>query len=414
MQPASSSLPPNLEPSPEENSRGSRSHAWIWLVVLAAAIGGAVFYFRTSAANSASNASGQQTMPSGPPSVGVIAVEKRDIPYYLTGLGNVTAFNSVTVKSRVDGELLHVYFREGQFVKQADKLAEIDPRPYQAALDQAEGALARDQAQLVDAKLDLGRYTQLVKEAVVAQQQLDAQKATVGQLEGAIQADKAQIETQKLNLAYSEITAPIGGRVGLRLVDAGNIVHATDPGGLVVITQVQPIAVIFTLPEDDLPLVTAEMKNRELGVEAYDRDDKKKLADGKLMTVDNQIDPTTGTVKLKAEFDNRDLSLWPNQFVNTRLFLSVKRNAIVIPSAAVERGNQGSFVYLIDSGTAQVRTINVDFVEGSVAVIGEGLKPGEEVVVDGQDKLQSGVKVETHEAAPAQTGRGSTAETLTQ
>ena len=278
---------------------------------------------------------------------------KQNVPYYLSGLGTVTAFNTVTVKSRVDGELQKVNFKEGQFVHEGDLLAEIDPRPFQVALEQMEGQLFRDQAQLNNARVDFKRYDQLAKEGVIASQQVDTQNATVGQLEGAVRADQAQIDNEKLQLVYCKITAPLSGRVGLRLVDQGNMIRATDPNGLVVITQVQPIAVLFTLPEDNLPEVIQHMKSEELGVEAYSRDDQSKLATGKLLTVDNQIDPTTGTVRFKAAFENRDLSLWPNQFVNTRLMLAVRKDAIVVPLAAIQRGTQGSYVYTVKAGKAE-------------------------------------------------------------
>lgn len=392
---------PELKQPPDLSPRAGH-RPWVWLLILAALLLGTFIYYR-SRASAASKAAAARAQ-AGPPavSVSVFPVQKRDVPFYLNGLGSVTAFNTVTVRSRVDGQLLKVYFREGQFVHAGDLLAEIDPRPYRVALDQAQGQLARDQAQLNDAKLNLNRYTQLVQEGVFAQQQLDTQRATVGGLNGAIQADQAQIDNQKLNLTYCRIAAPISGRVGLRLVDVGNMVHATDPNGMLVITQVQPIAVVFTIPEDNLQEVASQMGKRELQVEAYDRDNTKKLADGKLLMIDNQIDPTTGTVKLKSVFDNRDLSLWPNQFVNVRLALSVRKDAMVVSAAAIQKGTQGSFVYVIEpDSTAEVRPVQVDFVEGNIAVIRQGLQQGEQVVVDGQDKLQSGTKVDLHPGIPA-------------
>jgi membrane fusion protein, multidrug efflux system len=252
---------------------------------------------------------------------------------------------------------------------------------------------------LANARLDLGRFEKLRQEGVISEQQFDAQGATVGQLEGSIRADHAQIENQKLQLVYCRITAPLSGRIGLRLVDQGNMVHASDPNGLVVITQTQPIAVIFTIPEDNLPDVTRQMRTGELRVEAYSRDDKTKLGAGKLTTIDNQIDPTTGTVRLKAVFDNRDQSLWPSQFVNARLLLTVRKGATVVPSAAIQRGAQGQFVYAIKADNrAEVRPVGVDFIAGNTAVISSGLKAGEQVVVDGQDKLQAGSRVEARPA----------------
>jgi len=379
-----------------------KGHGWIWAVVLVLLIGGAVYFYRAKSRAQAAAASKQ----TGPPatSVSVISVQTRDVPFFITGLGSVTAFNTVTVKSRVDGQLMRVNFKEGQFVRAGDVLAEIDPRPFQVALDQAQGQLAKDQASQNDAKIDLNRFQQLWQAGVVARQQLDTQQALVGQFDGAIQSDKALIDNQKLQLTYCRITAPISGRVGLRLVDAGNIVHAADANGMLVITQVQPISVIFTLPEDNLPQVITEMRNKQLAVEAFSRDDKTKLADGKLVTIDNQIDQTTGTVKLKSIFDNKDLSLWPNQFVNIRLFLTTRKNATVIPSAAIQRGTQGSYVYVVKAdNTAEARPIQEDFIEGNIAVIKQGLTAGEQVVVDGQDKLQAGAKVNIRPASPNRT-----------
>jgi len=268
------------------------------------------------------------------------------------------------------------------------------------ALDQAQGQLAKDEAQLTSAKLDLARDQQLVKEGVLAQQQFDQQTAAVGQIEGAIQSDKAQIDNQKLQLTYCQITSPLTGRIGLRLADQGNIVHASDANGLAVITQVQPIAVLFTIPEDSLPQVTRQMRQGELRAEAYGRDDQTKLAEGKLLTVDNTIDQTTGTIRLKAQFENADLQLWPNQFVNIRLLLSMRKAAIYIPSAAIQRGQQGTFVYVVSADRkAQVRPVQVDFVEGNGTVISNGLAVGEQVVVDGQDKLQDATPVEFRSGA---------------
>ena len=272
---------------------------------------------------------------------------------------------------------MKIHFQEGQFVHAGDLLAEIDPRPYQVALDQAQGQLAKDTASLNDAKANLDRYRQLWQQGIIPRQQFDSQQATVGQFDGAIQSDKAQIDNEKLQLTYCHITAPIDGRMGLRLVDSGNIVHPTDATGIAVITQVRPIAVIFTLPEDDLPQVVAEMRSKQLAVEAYSRDNNTRIASGRLLTIDNQIDQTTGTIKLKAHFDNQDLSLWPNQFVNVRLFLSVRKNAIVIPSAAIQKGSEGSFVYAVGSDNkAVVRPVQVEFSEGNVSVVREGLAEG--------------------------------------
>jgi multidrug efflux system membrane fusion protein len=388
------------EQNPRQQSRPPKRLPWMWIILGVALIAGLIAWNRARARSQAA-ASAQASNTPAAVSVGVSPVQKRDMPYFLTGLGSVTAFNTVTVRSRVDGQLMKVNFTEGQFVHQGDLLAEIDPRPFQVALDQAQGQLAKDVASQLDAKTNLARFQLLWQEGVIPRQQLDSQAATVGQFDGSIQSDKAQIDNQKLQLVYSRIIAPISGRVGLRLVDAGNMVHATDVNGMLVITQVQPIAVIFTLPEDNLPEVSGQMsKGMQLTVEAFSRDDKTKLADGKLLTIDNQIDPTTGTVKLKSQFDNHDLSLWPNQFVNIRLFLSVRKDATVIPAAAIQRGAQGTFVYVVKTDNkADVRQITLDFIEGNLAVIREGLSPGEQVVMDGQDKLQAGTAVSFKPAA---------------
>jgi multidrug efflux system membrane fusion protein len=399
IKPAEPAISP--EKHPRQQTNPPKRHRWVWILLGVALIVGVITWNRARARTQAAAASSAAASSGATVSVGVSPVQKRDVPYFLTGLGSVTAYNTVTVRSRVDGQLMTVHFTEGQFVRQGDLLAEIDPRPFQVALDQAQGQLAKDVASQNDAKIDLNRFQLLWQEGVIPRQQLDSQAATVGQFDGSIQSDKAQIDNQKLQLVYSRIIAPISGRVGLRLVDAGNMVHATDVNGMVVITQVQPIAVIFTLPEDNLPEVTAQMKKgTQLTVEAFSRDDKTKLADGKLLTIDNQIDQTTGTVKLKSEFANQDLSLWPNQFVNIRLFLSVRKDATVIPSAAIQRGAQGTFVYVVKTDNkADVRPITVDFIEGNIAVVKEGLTPGEQVVVDGQDKLQAGTAVSFKPAA---------------
>jgi multidrug efflux system membrane fusion protein len=393
-------------PSESPNADPAKSHAGIWIVLVLLIVAGAVVYQVSMRAHSSANS--KNANADQPISVGVAPVIKTNMPYFLTGLGTVTAYNTVTVHSRVDGQIMKVYFREGQFVHAGDLLAEIDSRPYQVALQQAQGQLAKDQASQRDAEADLRRYQTLWQEGIGTRQQYDSQEALVGQYQGAIQSDEAQIASAKLNLTYCRITSPIDGRVGLRLVDPGNIVHASDANGMLVITQVNPIAVVFALPEDELPQVMAEMRGRQLAVEAYGRDNNAKLGTGKLVTIDNQIDPTTGTIKLKSEFANPKLALWPNQFVNVRLLLSERKNVIVVPSAAVQKGSQGAFVYLIGSDDkADVRPVQVDFTQGNNSVIREGLNAGEKVVVDGGDKLQPGVVVVTHASNAAGASIGS-------
>lgn len=328
-------------------------------------------------------------------SVAVAPATTMDLPVYLSGLGSVEAFNTVVVRTRIDGQLVEINFKEGQMVQKGELLAVIDPRPYQVALAQAEATLYKDQSALKDAKLNMDRFAGLVKDGVIPQQQYDTQVSLVGQLEGAVRADQANVDNQKLNIVYTQITAPVAGRIGLRQVDIGNIVHAADANGLVIITQLQPIAVIFTLPEDNLQTVAQHMRKTQLEVDAYSRDDQTKLAAGKLLTIDNQIDPTTGTGKLKAIFDNKDNSLWPNQFVNARLLLEVRKNSTVIPAAAVQRGPTGTFVFTVKPDkTAEMRPVTVSFSQGNYAAISQGIASGESVVTDGQDKLQQGTPVE--------------------
>jgi len=327
--------------------------------------------------------------------VSVVAAVERDAPVLLEGLGNVVAYNTINLKSRVDGSITKIAFTEGQQVRQGQLLLQIDPRPFQVALEQAQATMHRDQTQLTVQKRNYERYQQLFKEGVVSREQLDQQESQTGALEGTVKADQSQIDNQKLNIAYCRITAPISGRIGLRQVDVGNMVKANDSNALVVITQQQPIAVTFTLPEDSLSRVARAMAHSRLVVDAYNRDDQQKIGSGELLTIDNQIDSTTGTVKLKAVFQNKDSSLWPNQFVNIKLLLETQKNAIVIPAAAVQRGVQGAYVYVLKSdNTVEMRIIKTGLSLGSDVVIDAGLKAGEQVVVDGQDKLQNGSAVQ--------------------
>ena len=335
-------------------------------------------------------------------SVAVAPVQRQDVPVYLTGLGAVTAFNTANIKSRVDGQIMKVNFVEGQTVREGDLLIEIDDRPYKVQMEQMQAQLFKDQASLRDAKLNLDRYVSLIPSGSIAQQQVDTQRSTVDQLEGQVRTDQAQIDNAKLQIVYCHITAPFNGRVGLRQVDPGNIVHAADTNPMLILTQLQPIAVIFTLPEDVLPTVSQRMHQGTLQVDAFSRDDQTKLASGKLLTIDNQIDPTTGTAKLKAVFDNKDNKLWPNQFVNADLLLETRKNSTVIPTAAVLRGPQGTFVYAVNSDkTVQDKPVTVALTQGDITVITNGLDPGETVVTDGQDKLQRGSSIEPRSVTPS-------------
>jgi multidrug efflux system membrane fusion protein len=342
----------------------------------------------------------------GPVPVIAGTVQRKDLPVYLDGLGTVQAFNTVTVRSRVDGQIQRIGFVEGQEVHAGDLLAQLDPAPFQAQLDQSVAKKAQDEAQLAIAKTTLERDAELLRSKILAQQDYDMQKAVVRQLEAALKADDATINNATTQLGYTTITAPIDGRTGIRLVDVGNIVHATDSNGLVVVTQMRPISIVFTLPEQNLAAIQEHMgPSAPLQAFALDRDNHAPFAEGKLAVIDNQIDTSTGTLRLKATFPNTDSKLWPGQFVNVRLLLEMRKDATVVPASVVQRGPEGAFAYVISNDVAVVRPVQVAFSEGDQVMIEAGLTPGEHVVVDGQYKLQPGAKVKPSEGGTGTSGR---------
>jgi len=382
------------ESGKEGNGRaGARRLRWLLPAAAVAVLGWAVLS-RTISGQAPSGRAGRGAAPRAVPVVGV-AARTGDLGVFQNGLGTVTPVKTVTVRSRVDGELVSVAYREGQLVREGELLAQIDPRPYEVQLHQAEAQLAKDEAALANAKVDLERYQTLIQQDSISRQQLDTQAATVRQFEAALKSDQAQIESARLNLTYSRITAPISGVVGLRLVDPGNMVHASDQSGLLVITQQQPIAVVFTIPADHLqPVLQQRSAGRELPVEAWDRDFKRKLATGTLLAIDNQIDQSSGTVRMKAEFPNQDSALYPNQFVNARLLVNTIRQTVLVPTAAIQRSPQSTFVYVVKpDSTVEMRTVDVRLTEGDETALQEGVASGEVVVVDGVDKLQPGTPV---------------------
>lgn len=459
-----SHLLPEHASEPGGRRPGSRRRLIIVLLIVLAIIGFIVWRIRANNAAAEQQAAKQAAAANRPTPVQVTPVQQKTVPVFLTALGTVTAYNTVTLQARVSGQLLQVNFREGQAVRKGQLLLQIDPRPYQAALDQAIGTLAKDEANLKNMQAEAERYTALYEAGVVSREQQQAQVSNQGQAAGSIKADQAAIEAARVNLGYTKIYSPIDGIVGLRLVDPGNIVNAASTTGLVVITQVHPIAIIFTLPEDQLPQVQQAMRGgRKLVVEAYDRTDAHKIASGTLLTIDNQIDTTTGTAKLKAVFDNSDDALFANQFVNVRLILSQRPNAIVVPTAAIENGNQGDYVFVVNPGPtppdkmknlpgqavasattvaggskskhaagneqgggeggtgrngkprqqfhADTVPVHVDFSVGISSVLSNStdLKPGEQIVVDGQEKLVDGSPVTPAQArsVPAANNGGS-------
>jgi multidrug efflux system membrane fusion protein len=383
-------------PSAPTEHRRSVWGTIIGILVLMAVVGGGAYWLVNRSSQSAAASANAKSAAGRPIPVNVGQATRGDMKIYLTGLGNVTAYNTVTLRTRVDGQIMKINFVEGQMVKEGDVLVEIDPRPYQTQLMQAQGQLLKDQAQMKDAQLTLDRYMAIPNSVTVAQ--IDTQKATVSQWQGAVESDQSQVNNANLNLTYCEVTSPISGRIGLRLVDVGNIVHASDTGGLAVITQLQPIAVIFTVPEDQITDVFRRPgEGQGLPVIAYNRDLSKKITTGKVLAIDNQVDPTTGTVKIKAEFANLDNALFPNQFVNARLLIDTLKDVVLIPTAAIQLGPQNQFVYVAKpDNTVSLRTVKVGAKEGGETVVEEGVAPGELVVTDGVDKLVEGAKVTTH------------------
>jgi multidrug efflux system membrane fusion protein len=388
---------------------------WVVAVVVIVLVAGALWWFvwrtlGTAPAGKKGTDANAQPLP-----VAAAPARKGSIDVYIDGLGTVTPRNMVVVHSRVDGQLMSVGFREGQTVKAGDLLAQLDPRPFEVQLTQAEGTMAHDQALLQNARIDLERYRTLLKQDSIASQQVDTQEALVRQDEGQVKSDQGAIDNAKLQLTYSRITSPITGRVGLRLVDPGNIVHASDANGLITITQEQPITVIYPVAEDDVPRIVKRMQSgAQVPVEAYDRAGKTKLATGHLLTLDNQIDTTTGTVKLRAEFPNTDGTLFPNQFVNVRMAVETRQDTTLVPTAAIQRGSPGTFVFLVKPDqTVAVTPVKLGAVEGETTEVTSGLAPGNQVVVDGADKLRDGAKVEIidpnapHPGATAPARKGS-------
>ncbi|TWC67577.1 MdtA/MuxA family multidrug efflux RND transporter periplasmic adaptor subunit [Herbaspirillum sp. SJZ099] len=412
---ANSGQPSPSNPTPPQGSRPPSGGSilrrwWFWVIVLAIVAGAGYKYWTKKKADTAQMAAmgmspgarpgpggprgggpGAQTMP-----VGVAKARVQNVDIYLNGLGSVTPMATATVRARVDGQLLKLHYKEGQLVKAGDLLAEIDPRTFQVAVTQAEGQLARDRALLNSARLDLKRYQTLLAQDSIASQQVDTQASLVKQYEGAVKTDEGALASARLQLSFARVTAPISGRLGLRQADVGNNITTGDTNGLVIITQLQPITAIFSIPEDNIPSVLRQLQSgRKLPTEAWDREQKKKLADGMLLTIDNQVDATTGTVKLKAQFPNTDYALFPNQFVNIRLLLSTEEGATVIPSAAIQRGSKGLFVYVVkDDNTVTVRNIKTGAVQGDVTAVTDGVAAGETVVIDGIDRLREGAKVE--------------------
>jgi multidrug efflux system membrane fusion protein len=414
---------PNVSHEGIDTTTTRRRKWWPFVVVLLVVLTGAGWYWRKSRSGAEGAAAGQAAGGggrrgagagafNGPVPVGVATAVRQDIPVRISALGSVTPLNTVTVRPRVDGQLMQVGFQEGQFVRKGDLLAVIDPRPFQVQLEQAQGQLAKDEAQLANAKTQLARYQLLLAQDSIARSNVDDSAAMVAQLESTLQVDQAAINNAKLNLTYSRVTSPLNGRVGLRLVDVGNIVNASSQTGLVVITEVEPIAVLFTVPEDTLRMLLPKIRdNVNLPVDAYDRSGATKLETGKVLTVDNQIDQSTGTVRIKAIFDNKDHLLFPSQFVNVQLDADLRKDQVVVPNVAVQHGPSGtplaSFIYVVQSGKAVSTPVTVGVVQGDRASIDKGINVGDVVVTDSTDRLRDGSQIEVRTpGAPAGAGGG--------
>ncbi len=379
---------------------GGHTTRWVFVGIAVLAIAAVVYVMRTRQSATAGGAAAAPT--DRPVPVTVAAVAEQDVPIWLEGLGTVTPIATVNMKTLVDGPLMSVNFKEGQLVHKGDLLAQVDPRPFQIALHNAEAALTRDSAQLRESKLNLERYRSLRVQNLIAQQQVDDQQALSDQYTGTTQSDQAAIDAAKLNLEYSRIVSPIEGVTGVRLIDVGNIVHAADQTFVVVITQIDPMAVLFTLPEDDLPRVQTAMAKGKIAAVAFGRDGQTKLAEGELGLIDNLVNTTTATIRLKAFFPNKERMLWPSEFVKTRLLLSTRKDAITAPATAIQRGPNGTFVYVVGPGdTVSVRPVDVALTQGDMAIFAKGLQVGDRVVTDGQNQLRPGAKISTRDAKAA-------------
>ena len=386
-----------MDTPPVPSSTPLQRYKLLLIFILISAVLVAVIWWFTSSRLSAPAEKGggrRGSRDNGPVPIVPGVAQKKDLPIYLDGIGTVQGLNTVTIRPRVDGQLIKVNFTEGQEVKTGDVLAQIDPLPFKAQLDQVVAKKNQDDAQLSNARVDLNRYVDMVAKNVIAHQQYDTQKAMVAQIEAVVKTDQAAIDGAQVQLNYATITSPINGRAGIRLVDEGNMVHASDTNGLVVITQLQPISVVFTLPEQSLKEIHGKMGPGQITVLAMDRDNSTVLGKGTLTVIDNQIDISTGTIRLKATFPNEDLQLWPGEFVNVRLLLTTRKDAVVVPVPVIQHGPNGTYAFVVkEDQTVEIRPLKVGQVDGGEALVEEGLQAGEQVVVEGQYKLQKGSKV---------------------